>query len=63
VVPKPPPIQKEEDTRTNGGQPGDILGAVGRSLATQLGGVPQDVEGALARDGKLWVVQSRPQPI
>ena len=32
-----PPIQKEEDTRTNGGQPGDILGAVGRSLACDAG--------------------------
>ena len=45
------------------GQRGARLGAVGRALQGALGGVPQDVEGGVVADGRLFVVQSRPQPI
>jgi phosphoglucan,water dikinase len=41
---------------------GTRLGAVGRALQAELGGVPQDVEGALVGD-VVYVVQSRPQPL
>jgi phosphoglucan,water dikinase len=41
---------------------GRRLAAVGWGLQAALGGAPQDVEGAVA-GGKLFVVQSRPQPL
>jgi len=37
VVPKPPPIHTEDENRNATGQPGDILGAVGRALACDAG--------------------------
>jgi len=37
VVPKPPPIQTEDENRATGNGPTDILGAVGRSLACDAG--------------------------
>jgi phosphoglucan,water dikinase len=42
---------------------GARLGAVGRALQGALGGVAQDVEGGVVADGRLFVVQSRPQPM
>ena len=41
---------------------GARLGAVGRALQAELGGVAQDVEGAVVGDA-IVVVQSRPQPL
>ena len=40
---------------------GRRLAAVGRLLEQTLGG-PQDVEGGVASDRSLFIVQSRPQP-
>ena len=37
------------------------LAAVGSLLEASLGG-PQDVEGGVAADGSLFIVQARPQP-
>ena len=42
---------------------GARLGAVGRALQAALGDVAQDVEGGVVADGRLFVVQSRPQPM
>ena len=41
---------------------GTRLGAVGRALQAELGGIAQDVEGAVIGDN-IVVVQSRPQPL
>ena len=41
---------------------GARLGAVGRALQGELG-CAQDVEGGVVADGRLFVVQSRPQPM
>jgi phosphoglucan,water dikinase len=43
-------------------QLGARLGAVGRALQGELG-CAQDVEGGVVADGRLFVVQSRPQPM
>jgi hypothetical protein len=41
---------------------GARLGAVGRALQGTLG-CAQEVEGGVVADGRLFVVQSRPQPM
>jgi len=53
------PLTRDSQARL---QLGARLGAVGRALQTELGGVPQDVEGAIVGD-TVVVVQSRPQPL
>lgn len=37
------------------------LAALGAAVEDAFDGVPQDVEGVAAADGRLFVVQSRPQ--